>query len=92
MGASVAFDIQNLVKRLDTLDSTGPTARNIQSAYSLVQTANSLLLALADGGAGKFTLSEDWKEADRAAYETAVAAAQVGITAAFAAFKTLAKA
>jgi hypothetical protein len=88
---SVAFDIQNLVRRLDTMDSTGPTARNLQSAWALVQTANSLLQDLVSGGAGHFTLSEDWVEANRVAYEAAVSAAQVAITTAQQQFKILAK-
>jgi|ERR1035437_829896 hypothetical protein len=62
MGASVAFDIQNLTKRLDTLDAKGPTSRNIQSAFALAQTINSLLYEIAQGGAGDYTLSEDFLE------------------------------
>lgn len=92
--ASIAFDIQNLSKRLDQLDAAGPTARNLQSAWAMLQTVNSLLLAVknGDGTAANYILSEDWKEVDRAAYKTAIDAAQVAITTALGQLKTLVKA
>lgn len=91
--ASVSFDIQNLVKKLDRLDAKGPTSRNLQSAWAMAQTINSLLQAIkADGTAANYTLSEDWAEADRAAYKTAVDACQTALTTALGQLKTLVKA
>ncbi len=90
--ASIAFDIQNLAKKLDRLDAKGPTSRNLQSAWAMAQTINSLLQATKADGAGHYTLSEDWTEATRTPYEAAVDAAQVALTAALAQLKVLVKA
>ena len=89
--ASVAFDLQNLSRRLDTLDAKGPVDRNIQSASALALTITSLLQQLQEGGAGAFELSEAWTDATRTPYEAAVVAAQVGCTALVTKLKVLAK-
>lgn len=89
--AAVAFDIQNLSRKIDTLDAKGPVDRNLQSALAMALTVNSLLQQIAVAGAAKYELSEAWTEATRAAYETAIDAAQVGVTAAVTKLKTLTK-
>ncbi len=72
--AQPAFDLQNLSRKFDTLDSTGPTARNLQQTSWLAQIALSLLSTLDGDGAtaSTYTLSEDFTEAQRAAYKTAL--------------------
>ena len=81
--SSIAFDIQNLSKALDRMDSKGPTARNVQSAWAMAQTINSLLLQLSGGLAGQakelYVVSEDWT-GTLANYKTAVDAAQTACT------------
>jgi hypothetical protein len=89
--AQPAFDLQNLSRKLDTLDSTGPTARNVQQCFWLANAALSLLYSLTTPGAGNYVRSEDWSAADQAAYETAVDAAVAGAKDALAALKTLCK-
>lgn len=75
--AQPAFDIQNLTRNLDTLDSPGPVARNMQQAFVLAQMT---LQALKDVGgdgstASTYTLPENWLEANRATFKTDVDAA-----------------
>lgn len=67
MPGSIAFDIQNLKRRLDTLDAKGPISRGLQAALAMAQATNSLLYQIQNPdpstGAisqGTFLRSEDF--------------------------------
>lgn len=93
-----AFDLQNLNKRLDTLDAKGPLSRGHQTSWALCQAINSFLLdvkgnatngTIATSG---YRLGEDWAEADRATYEGHIDTATTKIVEAMAELKALVKA
>jgi hypothetical protein len=94
-----AFDLQNLNKRLDTLDAKGPLSRGHQSSWAMLQAILSFLREIQNPDpvtgtvtSGEYLLSEDWAEADRATYETAVDTALADVATAMAELKTIVKA
>jgi len=89
---SLTINLQNMLRTLDTADSKGPTSRNLQSGYAITLAAKTLLFDIAaDGVAANYTLSEEWTEANRAAYKTAVDAALVAMNTALVQWKLLTK-
>jgi hypothetical protein len=70
---SIAFDLVNLSRRLDMADgSIGPTARNLQSAWTLAMAINSMVRDIKAPGAGSYVRSEAWTAAHQADYETQI--------------------
>jgi len=89
--AQPAIDIQVLTRNLDTLDSPGPVARNLQQAYMLTQMILAAIDSVNGDGAtaSTYILAEDWLEANRAAYKTDVDAALAGAKTVLANLKAL---
>lgn len=77
--ANLAADRLNVDPALATLDAPGPNSRGFQSAYRMLQEVNSFLFKVTTPGATNYLLSEEWAEADRTSYESAVDALKSAI-------------
>lgn len=68
--SNIAHDKVGVPKAIASLDSPGPIARSIQSAFQMVSEVQGFVRTVKADGTGKYLLSEQWTEGTRAAFET----------------------
>jgi len=78
--SGIAFDIQEIPVKLDTLDATDPVDRNLQGCRSLSAGIASVLRAIEAPGTGKFFRPTHIAAANQATYETYVGNAMSAVT------------
>lgn len=78
--AGLAFDLQEIPVKLDTLDATDSVDRNLQVSRNLAAGIASVLRAIEAPGAGKFFRPIHIAAANQATYETYIGNAMSAVT------------